>query len=267
MNESEKVGREISFDYSKIPAHSQQTKPIYPIEIFQASAVTDGNINDLWLAQGDALREWNDHRDDKDVAVVLSTGAGKTLVELLIAQSLVNETQRQVVYACSSFQLVEQTAAKARGYGLPVTTYHSGKFSSDSLYQRAEAPCVTTYQALINGRTRFGSDDISTVIFDDDHTVEHILRDQFSLTIERAEMEKTYRQITALFEPYHHSVGLATSYAEVGRGESSRLFLVPPFEEGHNAGELRRILLSANLNQHTNTTFYWEHVRDHEDLC
>ncbi len=81
------------FDFSKIPAHNQQTKPIDPIEIFQASALTDGSINDLWLAQGDALREWNDRRNDKDIAVVLNTGAGKTLVGLLITQSLVQETQ------------------------------------------------------------------------------------------------------------------------------------------------------------------------------
>ena len=66
-------------DFSKIPAHRQQTKPVHPIEIFQASAITDGNINDLWLAQGDALREWHQHRDHKDVAVVLNTGAGKTV--------------------------------------------------------------------------------------------------------------------------------------------------------------------------------------------
>ena len=172
-------------DFSKIPAHSQQTKPIHPIDLFQASAVTDKSINDLWLAQGDALREWHEHRDDKDVAVVLNTGAGKTLVGLLIAQSLVHETQRQVVYACSSIQLVEQTADKARGYGLPVTTYYRNKFSLDRQYQRAEAPCVTTYQALFNGKTRFASDDISAVIFDDAHAAEHILRDQFSLNIAR----------------------------------------------------------------------------------
>ncbi len=39
-----------------------------------------------WLAQGDALRDWHEHRDLTDVGVVLNTGAGKTLVGLLIAQ-------------------------------------------------------------------------------------------------------------------------------------------------------------------------------------
>ena len=32
-------------------------------------------------------------------------------------------------------------------------------------------------------------------------------------------------------------------------------------------GELRRILLAANLGQHRRTMFSWEHIRDHEDLC
>ena len=256
-----------NIDFDKIPAHSQQTKPIDPIELFQASAVSDGNINDLWLAQGDALREWHEHRNDKDVAVVLNTGAGKTLVGLLIAQSLVHETQRQVVYACSSIQLVEQTADKAKGYGLPVTTYYGSEFSPDGWYQRAEAPCVTTYQALFNGRTRFASDDIAAVIFDDAHTAEHILRDQFSLNVTRFEMEGVYSQIVALFQPYHQSVGSATSYAEATEGEPSRLFWVPPFEVRRNLEELRRILLEANLSQHVSTMFSWEHIRDHEDLC
>lgn len=55
--------------------------------------MTDTNINDLWLGQGDALREWNEHRHKNDIAIVLNTGAGKTLIGLLIAQSLVNETK------------------------------------------------------------------------------------------------------------------------------------------------------------------------------
>ena len=254
-------------DFSKIPTHRRQTKPVHPIDLFQTSAVTDGNINDLWLAQGDALREWHEHRNDRDVAVVLNTGAGKTLVGLLIAQSLVHETQRQVVYACSSIQLVEQTADKARGYGLPVTTYYGGEFSPDGQYQRAEAPCVTTYQALFNGKSRFASDDLSAVVFDDAHTAENILRDQFSLNIIRSEMEEAYSQITALFQPYHQSVGSATSYAEAIEGGPSQLFWVPPFEVQGNVEELRRILLAANLGQHVKTMFSWEHIRDHEDLC
>ena len=257
----------MTFDFSKLNVASQQTKPVDPIEIFQGAAITDGNINDLWLGQGDALREWHANRDEDDVAVVLNTGAGKTLVGLLIAQSLVNETRRQVVYACSSIQLVEQTATKAGGYGLQAATYYRQQFAQSDSYHRAEAPCVTTYQALFNGWSRFRSDDIAAVIFDDAHTADQILRDQFSLSIARTEMTETFDQILALFQPYHNSVGLASSYAEVVNGEASREFLVPPFEIQRNLSELRRLLLQAGLGDHTSTMFAWEHIRDREDLC
>lgn len=119
-------------------------RPVEPIELFHSVRPTDPNINDLWLAQGDALREWHAHRDDRDVAFVLDTGAGKTLVGLLAAQSLVNESNGQVVYACGSLQLVQQTFEKAEGYGLDATTYMHGNFS-DACYHEGTAPCITTY--------------------------------------------------------------------------------------------------------------------------
>ena len=254
------------FDFSNIRVRQEKPRPLDPIDIFHAASVADPNINDLWLAQGDALREWHANRHSGDLAVVLNTGAGKTLVGLLIAQSLVNETMRQVVYACSSIQLVEQTAEKARSYGLDVSTYHSGQFSTD-LYTRGMAPCVTTYQALFNGKTIFRRHDISSIIFDDAHTAEHALRDQFSLNISREGMVDTYMAIVNLFHEYHRSIGRASSYAELLNGQSQRLFLVPPFVNRANVAELRRILLDAGLDQHISTMFAWEHIRDHEELC
>jgi len=121
----------MTFDFSKIKPRKKEALPVDPIELFQKLKVSDPGINDLWLAQGDALRKWHDNRLKDDVGIVLNTGAGKTLVGLLIAQSLVNETRNKVLYACSSIQLVEQTAEKAKGYGLDVTTYFHREFSND----------------------------------------------------------------------------------------------------------------------------------------
>ncbi len=255
------------FDFSKVTPQHHQPSPVDPIALFQASSVSDAAINDLWLVQGDALREWHENRAEKDVAVVLNTGAGKTLLGLLMAQSLVNETHRQVVYACSSIQLVEQTAEKAAGYGLPVTTYIRGEFSSDRLYAQAQAPCVTTYHALFNSRTRFRSDDIAAVIFDDAHTAQAILRDQFSLQISRNLFPDLYASICEVFYEYHDAVGLGTSYTSTTRGDAENLFLVPPFEIRRQLARLRQILLSAELSQHTETLFAWGYLQDHEDTC
>ena len=257
----------VGFDFSNIGNRQQAPTAIDPVDIFQSSTVTDHRVNDLWLGQGDALREWHGKRDLNDIAVVLNTGAGKTLVGLLIAQSLVNETRRQVLYSCSSIQLVEQTAEQARGYGIEVATYFRGDFKNGDAYFRANSPCVTTYQALFNGKTRFRNDDVGAVVFDDAHTADNILRDQFSLRITRNLFPNTYNELVALFGEYHRSVDRASSYGEVASGKSSRLFLIPPFELRRQKEELRRILSQAQLSEQTETMFAWEHIIDHEDLC
>lgn len=253
-------------DFSKISAKKREQPPIDPIEIFHKAKISDPNINDLWLAQGDALREWHASRDEADIGVVLNTGAGKTLVGLLIAQSLVNETRAQVLYACSSIQLVEQTAEKAAGYGLSVSTYFGGNFSND-LFHQGKAPCITTYQALFNGRSRFFREDISAVIFDDAHAAEHLLRDHFSLQIAKGVFPAQYSEIIELFRGYHRDIGKGPSYDELSDAASGKLFLIPPFILQTQIHELLRILGEARLSEATATTFAWAHLKDHIDIC
>lgn len=254
-------------DFSKMKAPQKTARPIDPIELFQKLKVVDQNINDLWLAQGDALREWHKNRNKSDVAVVLNTGAGKTLVGLLIAQSLVNETQGHVVYVCSSIQLIEQTAEKADGYGLDVTTYYRGSYNND-LFSLGKAPCITTYQALFNGKSIFFHQDCAAIVFDDAHTADNLLRDHFSLRLDRASFPAAYAEILALFRNYHHTVGMASSYNELKDNSNGlRILLIPPFEVQKQFGELVRILTSERLHENENTTFTWEFLRDRIDLC
>jgi len=257
----------VPIDFGKIAAPKAAARPTDPIALFQSLRVTDPAINDLWLAQGDALREWDSHRAAPDVAIVLNTGAGKTLVGLLAAQSLVNETNGHVVYACSSIQLVQQTASKACGYGLSVATYVGGNFSND-LYRQALAPCITTYHALFNGRSRFFDEDLSAVVFDDAHTAGHLLRDQFTLRIGREALPQTFSQLVQLFRPYFTRIGKDTGYIETqDRLDAATSWFVPPFAVKPQLAELQRILREASLGAVTETTFAWEYLRDHLDSC
>lgn len=256
----------MTFDFSKIKSKKKETRPVDPIEIFQKLKVSDPGINDLWLAQGDALRKWHENRARGDVGIVLNTGAGKTMVGLLVAQSLVNETREKVLYACSSIQLVEQTAEKAKGYGLDVTMYYRGRYSND-LFVRGEAPCVTTYQALFNGRSIFFREQLSAIVFDDAHAAEHLLRDHFSLRLSRNTFPGVFAELVALFRTYYQTIGKAASYAELEDPLSRRLFLVPPFEVHAQQGELLRVLRAAALHEVQDTTFAWEYIQDHVDIC
>jgi len=256
----------MTIDFSKIKRTSAPARPIDPIAIFQSCKVSDESINDLWLAQGDALREYHNHRDASDITIALNTGAGKTLVGLLIAQSLANESSQQVVYACASIQLIEQTKDKANGYGLDVTTYYQGQFSDDG-YNSSARPCLTTYQALFNGKTRFQQDDIGAIIFDDAHTADQILRDQFTLSIDRERLQLVYDEISSLFADYHAKTDRRASYEEMLKGDSHRTFWIPPNEIYEKRNRLSSILLESSLSDNVDTMFSWEHLRDFTDRC
>lgn len=84
--------------------------------------------------------------------VSLNTGADKTIVGLLIAQSLVNEGLQNVLYVCSTIDLVRQTAEEADRIGIDHSTRVRKGFSND-LFETGKAFCITTYAALFNGHS------------------------------------------------------------------------------------------------------------------
>lgn len=253
-------------DFSKIRANRKESAVVDPIDLFQRLTISDKSINDLWLAQGDALREWNANRLLSDVAIALNTGAGKTLVGLLIAQSLTNETRGKVIYACSSIQLVEQTREKAAGYGLSVTTYYKNDFDN-TLFHEAKAPCITTYQALFNGRSVFFREEIAAVIFDDAHAAEHLLRDHFSLRISLKDFPHLHAELRALFKGCFMAIGKEATFSELDQKLHDTVLLVPPSELHANYAELMRLLVNAGLEKNPDTMFAWEHIKDKIDIC
>jgi replicative superfamily II helicase len=104
-------------DFKKLRTSSSSQGPIDPTEIFLRLA-TDGQINDLYTSHSEVLKEWFKRRNERDLVIKLHTGGGKTLVGLLIAQSVLNERKEPVVYLCPTNQLVRQTIQKAHEYGI-----------------------------------------------------------------------------------------------------------------------------------------------------
>ena len=254
-------------NFGKLTPPKTIKRPTDPLEIFRGLRVTDRAINDLWLAQGDALRTWDKERQAKDTAIVLNTGAGKTLVGLLAAQSLVNETNGHVAYACSSIQLIEQTSAKAAGYGLEVTKYYKNSFDN-SLYQQGLAPCITTYQALFNGKSKFFRENLTAIIFDDAHAAEHLIRDHFTLRITRSSFPDLFVNISELYRSYHDRIGKGVGYSEMlSKQDGNTSFFLPPFALREQLSALQALLVQTDLTNNIETLFAWEHLKNHIDLC
>ena len=198
-------------DFKKLAAGKGKSKPINPREIFNSLPKPPG-INDLYASQAEVLDAWFARRTDRDVVVKLHTGGGKTLVALLMAQSVMNELGEPVMYLAPTNQLVDQVIAKSQEYGIPTARYVSGQPFAGEFYD-GKAVLVGAYETLFNGRSRFGfrnsGQDIikaGAIILDDAHVALSTVRRQFSLTIEAKAHPDVYADLAGRFR---------TAFAEV----------------------------------------------------
>ncbi|RVO78946.1 helicase [Sinorhizobium medicae] len=188
-------------DFNKLSRPKTNAAPTDPVEIFAKTPNLSNAPNDLWKGQAEALQRWHQDRAKEDNAVLLNTGAGKSIVGVLIAQSLVNEQIGPIVFACSTIDLVEQTARECDRLGIPYTTRAHGSFSDDR-FETGRAFCITTYQALFTANSTFSKEKSPAgVIFDDAHVAERMIRDAFTLSISKEAFPQLYADIIAMVRP------------------------------------------------------------------
>jgi Rad3-related DNA helicase len=219
-----------TFDFNSLNRPASAKRPINPIEIFRSAPALAETPNDLWQGQSKALEIWHDGRQLRDTLISLHTGAGKSIVGLLIAQSLINEGVSKVLYVCATNDLVSQTSREiATKLGFAHSTRMAGRFSNDN-YSTGEGFCLTNYQALFNSRTVFARDNRpGAIIFDDAHVAEKIIRDCFTLRIEKSKLQNVFNRLVALSMPHFEAVGRGEYFKRILQADSAyRVALLPP---------------------------------------
>lgn len=241
---------------------SNEPRDIDPLSIFAAS-VQRGDIEQLRGSQQDAVKKWHSSlRDDKDVLLSLDTGGGKSLVGLLIAQSLVNEVQKPVVYMCPTIQLVEQVANQAHDAGLHVDKYLSGVHDNEKGFFAGDIPCVTTYHAVFNGKSKFKKLSLGGAIFDDSHVAETVIRSCFTLGIDSK--DEKYIDIIEIFREHFSKTPFATEFDRRANGQGGNdqpPLMIPCFLIHSRVDDLESIL--TEIGSESPYCFAWEHLRDH----
>lgn len=241
---------------------ARRGRAIKPVDIFQASTLR-GSIENLWAPQAEALAKWHDQRVASDIAIEMTTGGGKTLVGLLVAQSLVNETNGKVLYVCPTNQLLEQTRARAAECGIQVSTYHTGKWGNSEFYDQGTGPCLTNYDALFNGRSIFKLHDLQAIVFDDAHVAQNRIRSQYTLRFDHG--SALYRPVAEFFRPYFNRNNQNQQFNDVIGRDSRALLYVPMFEVVQHAQLLQKKLSDGGIAK--DQPFAWEYLKDKINRC
>lgn len=254
-------------DFSQLSGLSNNKREIDPIKIFEQLPNLETTPNDIWRGQTEALTKWHENRDKNDVLLELNTGAGKTLVGILLAQSLINEGLQNVVYVCATVDLVKQTAAEADKIGVEYTLRTDGKYSN-TLFESGRAFCITTYHALFNGyssiRRKFFPE---AIIFDDAHVSEQVLRSCFTLRFSNRENEDLYQDVVALFEDHFEQLDKIGEFRNAQGEGVAKVVCASPCGIAERKNQLVEILRNHGVTDNRELKYAFEHIKDKLDRC
>ena len=159
------------------------SKKIDPTDIFMGLE-RDDEFQYLRDVQSEVLKKWMEKRACKNCIIKMNTGSGKTIVSLLILQSLMNENNGHTVYVVPDNLLKDQVVSSAQKIGIKVT---DDKNSRDFLSNNAIL--IININELVNGMSAFGmrfgrkNIPIDNLVLDDVHSCISTIRDQFSIKI------------------------------------------------------------------------------------
>ena len=254
-------------DFTKLTSTTRKSALVDPIRIFESLPSLYGTPNDLWRGQASALANWHTVRDAQDVLITLNTGAGKTIVGLLIAQSLINERVDNVVYVCSTIDLVRQTAREAERIGIDYSLRIEGHFNNDR-FESGNAFCITTYAALVNGHSAIRRNHFpGAIVFDDAHVAESLLRDAFRIRIEANRHPSLFDEIARFFHPHFNELGLPERFgAALDESQDVMCLAAPDFLQSHQ-DELRSMFNKYDIANEGDLTYPYAWLRDHLHAC
>lgn len=254
-------------DFSRLRTNKIRSKPIDPTEIFRRLPKPPG-INDLYTSQTEMLQGWFERRNQRDVVLKLHTGGGKTLVGLLIAQSTLNETNAPVLYLTPTNQLVQQTLNKAKDLGINAVEYKKGQQLHEE-FKNGQAVMVGNYNALFNGKSKFGIrgerqlQRVSAIILDDAHVAFGVVRDSFTLDVDRNENHDRYVGLVDLFRQSFKETGKLGTLEDIV-ADSDFSIVEVPYWAWHAQLDAVREQLRSDAEIYP---LVWPLIRDQLHLC
>ena len=245
-------------DFKKRLAGKKAAKPVDPIDLYDTldRAHDKGPLRPAQLA---VLKDWHAHHtSDRDVIVKLHTGQGKTLIGLLMLQSLLNREKGPALYLCPDNFLIDQTCEQAKQFGI-ATCRADPDLPDDFL--NGEKILVTSVQKLFNGLTKFGlgrqSVAVASLLMDDAHACSDTTREACRIRIPST--EPAYDALLALFSSELEQQGVGT-YADICNDKRDALLPVPYWAWLEHEADVARIL--STHTERNSIKFAWPLLKD-----
>jgi replicative superfamily II helicase len=191
----------------KIPG-SASPKPDSPAVLFR-DLKRDPSIKFLYDHQGTCLSQYySRHLNTPNIAIELPTGAGKTLVAMMIAEYRRRAFGERVAFLCPTRQLAAQVHGQSQRYGVKASLLVGRQDLYDEAafydYQQAKAIAVTTYSGLFNIRPRI--DDPELLICDDAHAAEGYIADHWTVHVGRNEHKEVFEALFRCIKTVHPAI-------------------------------------------------------------
>ena len=206
----------------------------------------------------------------RNVAFELPTGSGKTLVGLLIAEFHRRKYQRRCLFLCPTNQLVSQVCAQAKDkYGIPTIAFtgRQAEYSPQdkSKYLLGQAVGITSYSSFFALHSFF--DKVDLLIFDDVHSSESYIIDNWSISIDRNNHSTLFLQLVELFKGIlDESSYIRLTSDQPFSSDVSDWCDMLPRSKVLQYTKLLHDIIDVNIEE-TNLRYAWNRIKDSIDAC
>lgn len=161
------------------------------------SSFNSPKFQELWPAQKYVLDTYAaEYTAEANLAIELPTGAGKTLITLLISEAWRRENKKVAILSANK-TLAKQMASEAEQLRIPFTLMQgSGQTiptSERRAYRRSQKVAVMNYWVYFNQGPVIDPADL--IIMDDAHLAEHCFHSLWSVEIDRFKHESLFKDI------------------------------------------------------------------------